>query len=211
MNVSGTRSENVRIPPLLSAGLRALRHPLGLLRGRLRRELHGRLHPGRRSRALDLIRRWPLPKRVTVLCLGNVCRSPYAEAYLRRNGSDLGIEFASGGFIGPGRPPPGEALTAARKRNLDTSGHISEAITEEMVAASDLILLLSAKHVRRLRREVGLQGRRYLILGDLDPTPVESRTILDPWGEPPEVFDKVFERIDRCLDVLLAEWRARGA
>jgi protein-tyrosine phosphatase len=210
VNVSGDISENVRMPLFMRAGLKVIRHPVGLLRRRIRRELDGRLHPGRRARALTLIRTWPVPKRVAVLCLGNVCRSPYAEAYLRKNGWDLGMEFQSGGFIGPDRPPPGEALAAAGKRNLDTSDHISKTITTKMVAATDLILLVNPKHLSRLRREVGLQGNRYLILGDLDPEPIDSRAILDPWGEPPEVFDEVFGRIDRCLDVLMAEWRARG-
>jgi protein-tyrosine phosphatase len=194
-----------------SGPVQRLRSLLGILRRELRRFIAGSLHPWRRRRALERLRHWPVPGKVLVLCHGNICRSPYVEAYLKDQGDDLGIEVSSAGFIGPGRPPPSEALKAASRRQLHHGDHISRLVSEELLDDVDLILLVDASHRTRMRRRLNRVPGPHLVLGDLDPEPVKSRTIPDPWGESQEVYDQVFERLDRCLEVLLDEWRRRGS
>ena len=41
-----------------------------------------------------------------------------------------------------------------------------------------------------------------VVLGDLDPLPIGSRTIRDPWGCGDEVFASSFARIERCVQAL---------
>ena len=36
-------------------------------------------------------------------------------------------------------------------------------------------------------------------MGDLEPTWDGRRAILDPWGKPRDEFERVFDRIDRCV------------
>jgi protein-tyrosine phosphatase len=120
------------------------------------------------------------------------------------------MEVSSAGFIGPGRPPPPEALEAAARQGVDTGGHVSRLVSELSGPSADLILLVDSAHTARLRRAAPRLTAPTLVLGDLDPLPVDSRTIPDPWGQPPELFDSVFQRLDRCLAVLVQEWRARG-
>lgn len=188
-----------------------IRSWLAPIRRSMRRYVSDWLHPWRRRRALQRLRRWPVPKRVLILCHGNICRSPYVEAYLKDRGQDLGIQVSSAGFIGPGRPPPSEALEAASQQGLHHGDHISRLVSEEMLEEADLVLLVDASHETRLRRRLNRVPGPHLVLGDLDPEPVTSRTIPDPWGESQEVYDQVFERLARCLDVLVAEWRNRAS
>ena len=42
-----------------------------------------------------------------------------------------------------------------------------------------------------------------LVLGDLDPLSIATRTVTDPWGRSADVFDLVFDRIDRCVGELV--------
>ena len=53
------------------------------------------------------------------------------------------------------------------------------------------------------RREVcdrfGRARRDVLVLGDLDPERVETRTIRDPVERPPAVFEQTYARIERCV------------
>lgn len=188
-----------------------LRSVLSSVRQGAARRLARLLHDGRRRRALARLRRWPVPRHVLVLCLGNICRSPYVEAYLRGRGGDLDLTVSSAGFIGPGRPPPPEAREAAARRSVDNREHVSELVSAAAVEKADLVLLVDPSHRSRLRREAGAVPARVLVLGDLDPEPVDSRVVRDPWGESREVYDQVFRRLDRCLEVLLREWRRRGA
>jgi protein-tyrosine-phosphatase len=72
-----------------------------------------------------------------------------------------------------------------------------------MVDRADLVVLVDPSHARRLRRTVGAHDTSVLILGDLDPGSIRSRRIRDPWGREAEEFERVFARIDRCLEELV--------
>ena len=187
-----------------------IRAPLGALRRAYRKGVHTRLHARRRREALATLRERPVPGRILALCLGNICRSPYVEAYLRKNGGGLGFQVASGGFMGPGRPAPPEAQEAAARRGVDTGGHVSRLVDREALEEAELIILVDPAHGPRLRKTLGPHDKAVLVLGDLDPETGDARTIQDPFGHEPEVFERVFRRLDRSMDVLLGEWRSRA-
>jgi protein-tyrosine-phosphatase len=139
------------------------------------------------------------------VCYGNVCRSPYAEASFARaleKRGDVSVQIASAGFIGPGRNPPDNARAAAERRGIDTSSHVSQLLTPEIVRAASLVVVMAADQAARTRAQYG-RDVRVLVLGDLDPLPIATRTITDPWGRTADVFDLVFDRIDRCVDELV--------
>lgn len=170
---------------------------------RLLRELYEHtLHPHRRRRArARLLRAAPVDS-VLFICHGNICRSSYAEFAFRRQASEVAeVVVASAGFVGPDRQPPSLALQAALRRGLDMSGHRSRLLTQPMLDAAGIIVVMSAEQAalvrRRERRDV------VVILGDLDPQPISQRTIRDPWSAGEDVFEASYTRIDRCLPALM--------
>ena len=164
-------------------------------------------HPSRRARARALVAATPPPRQILYICLGNVCRSPYAEVASRRDAARWTSPppaWVSAGFIGPDRPSPELAREVAVERGAPLDSHRSQIVSRELVETSDLIVVMEAYQAN----ELGLQfGRRrgVVILGDLDPRPITTRTITDPWNKSRDVFVASYERIDRCL-VALAEW-----
>jgi protein-tyrosine-phosphatase/8-oxo-dGTP pyrophosphatase MutT (NUDIX family) len=92
----------------------------------------------------NLLRR---PTRVLFVCLGNVCRSPLAEALLRRMAFDAGapILVASVGTFAEVRAPmyPATAACAAR-HSLDGSAHVSRQLVHDDVASHDVVVALDA-------------------------------------------------------------------
>jgi len=133
----------------------------------------------------------------------------------RRQHRAVGI--GQGGFFGPDRPANAVALQVASNRGLDLHSHRSRLVTAEDVAAASLVLVMEPAHARRLRRDYGAPSHEPILLGDLDPGPGAGRVIRDPYGRAPEVFEKTFDQIDRCVSVLVdllpsgGERRERGA
>lgn len=170
---------------------------------RVRRTPERLLHPLRRRKALDALRERPRPMTLLVLCHGNICRSPIAAALLRRELAAFGIDVQSAGFIGFNRPAPAEAVAAAERYNVDLSNHRSRPVTVESVRDADLIVVMDAIQRRLLCERFGRSPRDVIMLGDFDPEPVETRTIRDPVNASRDVFDRVYERIARCVRELV--------
>jgi protein-tyrosine phosphatase len=139
---------------------------------------------------------------VLFICQGNAYRSPYAAAVfkcaLAAMRSSASINVASAGFTAPGRSAPERALSVARLRGIDLSSHLSTLVTPKAVSAADLVVVMSDEQAGRIRSSYG-HSVRLLTLGDLDPLPIQSRTITDPWGCDEQVVDQVYSRIDRCV------------
>lgn len=183
-----------------------VRHWIRLLREgakRIRAASNRLLHPLRRGRALRTLGEVGTPSRVLFVCHGNICRSPYAEAALRRElSSDLRVrvEVDSSGFIRPDRPPPPEAIDVARERSVDLSGHRSRLVETNSIERSELVFVMDSDQRSAILDRS--PGSTVLLLGDLDPEPAERRRIFDPVMGSRDVFREVYSRIDRCVGVL---------
>lgn len=168
------------------------------------------LHPFRRRAALTRLRRAQAPGSILVLCYGNICRSPYAAERLTRLLGDRNgvVGVQSAGFYESGRPPPQEALAAASERGVDMAAHRSRLIQKDVLDGSDLVVVVTVRHARALRRHFK-RKEGVLLLGDLDPRPIRTRAIRDPVEQPVEVFKDVYSRIDRCVEELARALPAR--
>lgn len=163
-------------------------------------------HPLRRARMRNILAAGHHLQSVLFICHGNICRSPYAAASFTRALPDAlraRVRASSAGFIGPGRPSPEEALHVAQRRGVDLTSHRSVVMTEEMLQSADLIIVMEPAQRRALLQRFWGQTP-IVVLGDLDPMPIGKRAIRDPFGAAEEVFDESYERIDRCIDSLLA-------
>lgn len=166
---------------------------------RVRRTPERLLHPFRRRKALEALRGRARPRTLLVVCYGNICRSPMAAALLDRDLGPLGIEVQSAGFIGFNRPAPAEAVDAAKRHAVNLSDHRSRPVTVDGVRTADLIVVMDASQRRQICERFGRRPADVLLLGDLDPDAVETRTIHDPVNDGREVFDCVYDRIARCV------------
>lgn len=86
--------------------------------------------------------------RVLCVCLGNICRSPTAEAVLRKMDPTLHVDSAgtSGWHIGD--PPYGPAIAAAAGRGYDLAPLRARKFVPDDFQAFDLILAMDAKNLR---------------------------------------------------------------
>jgi protein-tyrosine phosphatase len=159
------------------------------------------LHPWRYRSAVSLLRAARRPGHILVVCNGNLCRSPYLEALLRRALPDVVV--SSAGMTGPGRPVPEVGRDIAARRGLDLTQHRSRLLTRDMLATADLVVVMDRLMARYLGVSLRVPRDRIVIAGDLDRFG-GSRTIRDPWRQTQIVFESSYARLDRAAETLVA-------
>ena len=188
-----------------TGGLPRRRTWAAILLERLRRVAARLRHNSRRKAALAALAARRPPACVLVLCSGNIFRSPFAAAVLRRELKRRGagaVRVESAGFTAPGRASPPHAVAAAARHGVDLAGHSSQLLVADLARAADLIVVMEDLQRRSVCERFGRAARDVLLLGDLDPLPVTSRAIEDPVEQGPEVCERVYARIERCVGEL---------
>ncbi|MEI7025731.1 low molecular weight protein arginine phosphatase [Paenibacillus sp. y28] len=90
--------------------------------------------------------------RILFVCTGNTCRSPLAEAMMRKLASDyqITLEVRSAGVAAvSGGPASRHSQTVMKERGLP-SEHQSQALSRELVEWADMVLTMTMGHKQRI-------------------------------------------------------------
>ncbi|HCE1805834.1 TPA: low molecular weight phosphotyrosine protein phosphatase [Vibrio parahaemolyticus] len=83
-------------------------------------------------------------KRILVVCMGNICRSPTGEAVLRAKAKELGVDvdIDSAGTIGyhTGNTPDSRAMAAGKQRGYSFKGMRARQVSVQDFEDFDLVL-----------------------------------------------------------------------
>jgi protein-tyrosine phosphatase len=139
---------------------------------------------------------------VLFVCKGNICRSPFAEAYLRQRLNGAPVQVHSAGYHPKrNRPCPDEALAAARELATDLGPHRSRLLDAEMVRAADAIFTFDQENYSTVLARHPEAGRKLHRLSTLGGGEVQD--IRDPYGGTLDEFRRAYDRIRRALDAAL--------
>lgn len=122
---------------------------------------------------------------VLFVCLGNICRSPLAEAALRQaaeaHGITVRVDSAGTGDWHVGGPPDSRAQAEARRRGVDISSYRARQVTVADFDDYDHIVALDAKNLRDLKA-IGpvAGGARLSLLMDHVPG-FAGQGVIDPY------------------------------
>jgi protein-tyrosine phosphatase len=149
--------------------------------------------------------------RVMFFCLGNICRSPLAEALFRHQAEQRGVadrfHIESSGtsayHIGEA-PDPGSQQVALERLDLDISHQRSQQLADEHHQEFDYLVAMDRSNRRHALRTEGADPDRILLLRHFEPEKSKRGTdVPDPYGASESQFDRVYDIIDRCSDRLL--------
>lgn len=124
---------------------------------------------------------------ILVVCVGNICRSPVAEAMLRRElpGKTLSSAGLSA-MVGEGVAPLARQLAEAE--GLAVADHKARQLNREMLTEADLVLVMSDSQRRAVGELLPQALGKTMTLGKWLP---ESPDIPDPYRKSQEAFEHV--------------------
>lgn len=165
--------------------------------------------PGVRARLARSARQaWLGADTVLFVCLGNICRSPFAELLARQQGSGERLLPSAGSSRLEGRLSPPEAVAAARAFKVDLGPHRSRSLNEEMIARADAIFVFDDRNYTTLASDFpGIEDRLHFV-GAL--APAGPLFIDDPYGRSAEHYDESYRRIAEAIRAVTPEAAGTG-
>ena len=137
--------------------------------------------------------------RILCVCLGNICRSPTAEAVLRAMAPELTIDSAGTSDWHIGNPPYGPAIDAAALRGYDLTPLRARQFTAADFDRFDLILAMDGQNLANMEQ----------LRPSGSETPIRLLLDFSPAHQGQDVPDPYYTRdFDGALDLI--EIAARG-
>ncbi|WP_321283114.1 low molecular weight protein-tyrosine-phosphatase [uncultured Vibrio sp.] len=145
-------------------------------------------------------------KKILVVCMGNICRSPTGEAVMRAKANELGlpVEVDSAGTIGyhTGNSPDTRAMVAGKQRGYSFKGMKARQVKSEDFEYFDMILAADKANLADLLDicPVELRHKLSLFLSHSDSSYDE---IPDPYYGGDDGFELVLDLIEEASEVIL--------
>jgi protein-tyrosine phosphatase len=147
-----------------------------------------------------------MSRSVLFVCLGNICRSPLAEAAFREAADRLGVgvevDSAGTGDWHVGAPPDPRAAAVAARNGVDISHLRARQVTAVDFHRFDHIVALDGDNLARLEaiRPPGSKAQLSLLLDHIEGR--EGEAVADPYYGHAEHFDATWSLVREAAEAL---------
>lgn len=151
--------------------------------------------------------------KVIFVCLGNICRSPMAEAMFKKMVAEAGltdqitIDSAGTSNIAEGSPADSRTKAILDKYHIKDDGMIAHQLQDRDYYDADYIIAMDQMNVRDAK-DMAPAGLENKVHGIFEATPgKENCYIVDPWitHRFQDTYDSLSEALPNCLAKLKKE------
>ena len=139
---------------------------------------------------------------ILTVCVGNICRSPVAEAMLKDRLPGRKV-WSAGLHAVVGHGADATAREIAEQHKLNLTAHRAQQITGWMCMHADLVLVMEASQQQELEKRYPTARGKIRRLGEFGPQ--GGFDIADPYRQPRAAFEAAHAAIARGVD----EWARR--
>lgn len=144
-------------------------------------------------------------KSIVFICSGNICRSVFAEYYLKSISKNIDLIIRSCGVdVIPGKEgkTPEKTIRIAKEFNVDIPDHKSKVIGKYEYN-SDLIVALEFEHYKKIIHRYPQCKNDLFLMTDFQRFPKRLFcNIYDPYGLDDRQYRKAFKKVKKCVTFL---------
>lgn len=150
------------------------------------------------------------PPSILLVCLGNICRSPLAEAALRaeaeRAGLAIEVDSAGTGDWHAGNPPDPRAQAVARDAGVDIAGLRARQVVADDFRRFTHVFAMDAQNLADLRAIMPQDATAHVsLLLDMVPGR-EGASVRDPYYGGEELFEDTWADVSAAARVIVARF-----
>lgn len=152
--------------------------------------------------------------KILCVCLGNICRSPAAEAAIRaaaaQEGIDVEVDSAGTGSWHIGDPPHAESVEAGARVGLEIAGRARKFNTLDF-ERFDMILAMDESNKNEILAMAPdkRSQAKVRLFRTFDPSTTETE-VPDPWGGPAEGYDETVRIVTAAAKGLVDQLAKQG-
>lgn len=143
-----------------------------------------------------------MARKILMVCLGNICRSPLAEGIMRSKLSeDFTVDSAGTGGWHAGELPDKRSIATAKNRGIDITNQRARQFKKSDFEIFDHIFVMdnsNHKDVLALAPNEEAKSKVKLILNEIFPN--ENVDVPDPYYGGQEGFENVFDMLDQACE-----------
>lgn len=141
-------------------------------------------------------------KRILIVCIGNICRSPTAEHLLRQALKDTDIQVSSAGLGAlVDHATESTALAVLQAHGQDPQEHQARQLNARLLSQADLVLVMERRHIEGVTRLAPEARGKTFLLGKWQ----QDCEIPDPYRKDIATFEYTYRLIEESVNA----WAAR--
>ncbi|MDE1207384.1 low molecular weight protein-tyrosine-phosphatase [Tenacibaculum larymnensis] len=147
-------------------------------------------------------------KKILMVCLGNICRSPLAEGILQSKLSSENFIVDSAGTSGyhVGELPDSRSIEVARKYGIDIINQRSRKFVKADFDNFDMIFAMDQSNygdIVAMSENEEQHEKVKMILNELHPN--ENRSVPDPYYGGDQGFENVYKMLDEACEIIASK------